>query len=214
MNTKIIKTYKTNLKLTKLQREIIIGLMLGDGHLETQNNGKTYRLKVEYGERQKSYIDWIWNIFKEWTRTSPQLKSKKSQSGKIIKSYYFNTYSHNAFRFYGHQFYHEKTKIIPKIIGKLLSPLSIAVWFMDDGSWKSNKHRTYILHVDGYKKKELANSQKVLKIKFGIETTLHHQYKNWRIYVKTSSAEKFKNLVSPYVISEMTYKLGNTMPKE
>jgi hypothetical protein len=55
MNIKEIEEIKKNLKLTKKQRGIIVGLLLGDGHLETQNNGKTYRLKVEHSLEQKDY---------------------------------------------------------------------------------------------------------------------------------------------------------------
>lgn len=39
-------------KLTEQQREITVGLLLGDGHLETRTNGRTYRLKVEHSEEQ------------------------------------------------------------------------------------------------------------------------------------------------------------------
>jgi len=49
MRLKEIEDYKKDLKLSSLQREIIVGLALGDGHLETHNNGRTYKLKVEHG---------------------------------------------------------------------------------------------------------------------------------------------------------------------
>ena len=42
-----IEEYKQHLKLTRTQREVLVGLLLGDGHLETQNGGRTYRLKIE-----------------------------------------------------------------------------------------------------------------------------------------------------------------------
>jgi len=47
-NSKLIKEYKKSLtELNKMQREASIGLMLGDASLQTQNQGKTYRLKFE-----------------------------------------------------------------------------------------------------------------------------------------------------------------------
>lgn len=47
-NSKLIKEYKMSLKnLTPLQLEVSIGLMLGDASLQTQNKGKTYRMKFE-----------------------------------------------------------------------------------------------------------------------------------------------------------------------
>ena len=48
MNTKEIREYKNTLKLTDIQKSILIGTLLGDGHLETQDEGKTYRLKIEH----------------------------------------------------------------------------------------------------------------------------------------------------------------------
>lgn len=209
MHSNAIEEYKKNLKLNKSQKEIIVGLMLGDGHLETQNKDKTYRLKIEYSEKQKEYLYWLWEYFKNWAGTAPKIKEKIIPSGIKIKSISFNTYSHGAFRFYAHQFYKNKKKVIPKIIRKLLTPRSIAVWFMDDGSWKSKTHRTYIIHVDGYQKDDLLRIQSALIEKFGVETSIQRQYDNWRIYIKTSSAEKFRNLIKPYIVSSMEYKLGN-----
>jgi len=47
-NSKKIKLYQDSLKnLSTVQFESIIGLMLGDASLQTQNQGKTYRVKFE-----------------------------------------------------------------------------------------------------------------------------------------------------------------------
>jgi hypothetical protein len=47
-NSKKIKLYKDTLNnLSHLQFETIIELMLGDASIQTQNNGKTYRIKFE-----------------------------------------------------------------------------------------------------------------------------------------------------------------------
>lgn len=214
MHSNAIEEIKKKLKLNKMQRDIVVGLMLGDGCLETQNNGRTYRLKIEQSEKHKEYLVWLYNIFKDWTRTTPKLKIQMRHSGTKVRMLCFNTYSHGIFRFYAHQFYKDGKKQIPRIIHKLLTPLSLAIWFMDDGSWKSEHHKTYILHVDGYSRHDLLRIQKVLLVKFKIKTSLHRQYKNWRIYIKTASAETFRNLVQKHIVRSMMYKLGNIMPKE
>ena len=47
-NSKIMKDYKGSLhSLNDIQREASIGLLLGDASLQSQNNGKTFRLKFE-----------------------------------------------------------------------------------------------------------------------------------------------------------------------
>jgi hypothetical protein len=47
-NSKKIKKYKDTLSaLTPMQKEAAIGLTLGDASLNTDNGGKTYRMKFE-----------------------------------------------------------------------------------------------------------------------------------------------------------------------
>lgn len=200
------KQLKKQLKFTNNQRELIVGLLLGDGHLETQN-GRTYRLKVEHSIKQKDYVDWLYQNFSEWVHQSPKARIKDS-FGKELVSYGFTTYSTGLLRFYAQQFYSGKKKVMPKLIGKLLSSKALAIWFMDDGSWKSDRHRTYIIHSLGYSRKELTLVEEVLKKKFGVSIGVHRQYDKWRIYVYSDSAEKFKQLIEPYVIPSMKYKLG------
>ena len=206
MRSKEIEDYKRNLKLTSIQRDIIVGLTLGDGHLETQNNGRTYKLKIEHSVKQKEYLDWLYENFRDWVRMTPKLRLKGNQPF----SYHFSTYSHELLRFYGKQFYNNKKKVIPEIIEKLLTPLSLAVWFMDDGSLKSKRHNTYVIHTLGFQRNELERIQTVLKKKFGLETKLHRQKEKYlRLYIPSKSAEKFRNTVSPYIIPSLKYKLGN-----
>ena len=146
MRSNEIESLKKHLRLSKTQRSILIGMLLGDGHLESQDSGRTYRLKVEHSIHQKEYLEWIYESFKDFVHTPPQIKTKLLD-GKRYTSYYFATYSLGTFRFYAKQFYVGRKKVIPKTIGKLLDPRALAVWFMDDGSYKSVHHRTYIIHT-------------------------------------------------------------------
>lgn len=204
MNSNQLREYKEKLRLTPRQREILTGLLLGDGHLETQNNGKTYRLKIGHGATQKKYVYWLFDEFREWIR--PDMPYRKVSQGRV--SYGFTTYSHGAFRFYGHQFYSKGSKTIPRILHRLLTPLSLAVWFMDDGSRKSMRHKTFILHTLGYPKADLERLKKIIQEKYNLEIALHSQKRGyWRIYLPSVSAVRFKNLIEPNIISSMRYKI-------
>ena len=208
MNTKEIREVKKSLKLSDVQRSILVGTLLGDGHLETQDNGKTYRLKIEHQVAQRDYLEWIYNQFREWVRNGIRSRIKKNGYEYVL----FDTYSHGAFRFYAQQFYENRKKRIPKLIDVLMDPLVLAIWFMDDGSWKSFHHKTFIIHTLGFKKIDLESVQKILKRKFGLETSLHLQKKKyWRLYIKSESAKKFKDLIEPYTsqIPSMQNKMGN-----
>lgn len=47
-NSKLLKQYKESLgELTEVEKEAAVGLMLGDASLQTQNKGKTFRMKFE-----------------------------------------------------------------------------------------------------------------------------------------------------------------------
>ena len=49
-------------KLTKRQKDILIGMLLGDGCLE--KNGRNVRLRIEHGLSQKDYLDWKYEMRK------------------------------------------------------------------------------------------------------------------------------------------------------
>jgi hypothetical protein len=47
-NSKLLQQYKESLeKLSQVQWEAAIGLLFGTASLQTQNNGKTFRMKFE-----------------------------------------------------------------------------------------------------------------------------------------------------------------------
>ena len=88
MRSNIIESYKKTLKLSDLQKEVLIGLLMGDGHLESRD-GRIYRLKIELSYLQKEYVDWLYDIFKEWVLTPPQEKIQ-SLSGVQYKKFWFS----------------------------------------------------------------------------------------------------------------------------
>jgi len=105
-NSKAMKEYKESLvSLTLEQREASIGLMLGDGSLQTQNNGKTFRLKFEWGQKNKPYLDSVFNLFNEWVLSEPHKKSRMSPQGNLVVNFGFQTISHEALNFVAELFY-------------------------------------------------------------------------------------------------------------
>lgn len=210
MNTKELREKKSKLSLSQFQKDVLVGLLLGDGHLETQNFGRTYRLKVEHSIMQLEYTKWLSEIFSGWITGMYE----KTKNGK--KYVGFTTYSHPAFRFYAHQFYQEKKKIIPLLIHKLITDTSFAIWYLDDGSWKSKKHSTFIIHTLGFSKKDLERIVKILNDK-NVKSKLHSQKnKYWRLYILSESSDNFKKIIFPIVskFESMKHKIGNIEPKK
>lgn len=206
MNTKEIENYKKKLKLTERQRQIIIGKLLGDGHLETSNNGRTYRLKIEHPIKQKEYVDWFYKEFKDWILTKPK-KKEQIVNGKLYYKYWVNTLANGSLRFYGQQFYKDKKKVVPKLIHRWLTPLSLAVWFMDDGSIKSKNHRARIINTQGFEKKEVLRLIKAFGNKFNIQCKLRKQKEGYQIMILAESADKFARIIKNYLLLSMKYKI-------
>ena len=105
-NSKIVKEYKNSLiNLTDIQWEASIGLILGDANLQTQNNGKTYRMKFEWSDKNKAYLDHVYNLFDEWVLSQPHKKSRFSPKGNLVINWGFQTISHEAFNFLADLFF-------------------------------------------------------------------------------------------------------------
>ena len=209
MNSNEVKSFAESIKLTDEQRDILVGTLLGDGHLETQNKGRTFRLKVEHSINQQDYVDWLYSKFKNLVLTKAQVKEQQVK-GKLYQKYWFSTVSNGAMRFYGQLFYQNGKKVVPKLIAKLVTPLSIAVWFMDDGSLKSVHHRARIINTQGFDVQDLQRLQDVLLKKFNITTTLREQREGKQLYIPSTEVDKFITLIKPFIIPSMEYKIKVT----
>lgn len=207
MRSNEIEAYKQKLSLSPEQREALIGLILGDAHLETQNGGRTYRLKIEHGAKQRDYVEHLYQMFQDWVRTPPKEKEKFSRGGPPGQNIWFSTLSHGSFRFYAGQFYRGRRKIVPKLIARWLTPRGLAYWFMDDGSIKSKQSKGLILNTQAFARGEVARLVEVLQLKFGLQAKLRKQQDGWQIYISGRSYERFLSLVQPFLLPSFDYKL-------
>ena len=176
-----LKSQDTYPKITKFLKQIIVGKILGDGHLE-KNGTHSYRLKIEHSIAQKDYVDWCYEHLKYFCSQPPKTRLHKDSRGKICEKYTFQTRSFENFKFFADQFYSDGKKTIPRrIIQKLLTPLSIAVWFMDDGSVKSKNTNGRILNTQGFSRTEVEKLCQALNAKFDLHAQLRKQKEGWQI---------------------------------
>lgn len=71
--------------------------MLGDASLQSQNNGKTYRIKFGWENRNKAYLDHVYDLLDEWVLSKPHEKNGISPKGNKVTNWGFQTLSHEAF---------------------------------------------------------------------------------------------------------------------
>ena len=205
MNTRALREYRDSLTLTAEQHEMLTGMLLGDAHLERRASG-TVRLKVEHGVQQNDYATWKYQRFQQWVLTPPQRKSKRHTLGSISENVWFNTIAHPQFCEWYALFYEEGRKAIPKNL--TLTPLALAVWFMDDGSRKSRECRGLYLNVQCFTQAEVERLQVCLKRDFQINTTTRLQSDGLQIYIPSGEVSQFAMVVDDHMIASMRYKLS------
>lgn len=182
--------------LTEEQKSIIIGSMLGDGTLRKKANTL---LEINHSYKQKDYVLWLYSKFREYVSTPP--KTRVSGLNRI--SCRFTTKSIGALNeFYDLFYLPNRHKKIPKRLD--LNELSLAVWFMDDGSRSRN---AVYLNTQQFNLEDQKFLLLLLKSRFGLNATLNKDKSYYRIRISCYSMDLFSKLVSPYLLKSMRYKL-------
>lgn len=208
MRLKSLEEYKKTLKLSAKQKDVLVGLLLGDGHIELSLNRKSARLKVEYSVKNFDYVEFLHKIFKSFVRMNPRIRTIKG-FGKNFDRVGFATLSLPEFLFYRNLFYKNKTKIVPKNIKKLLTNIGLAVWFMDDGSYKSKECKGKLLCTHNFTSREILLLCQVLDHNFGLRAIPRRQKDGTEIYIRASSYERLKTILSPFMVESFSYKLDS-----
>jgi len=206
MRQKLLEEYKKTLRLSDLQKEVLVGLILGDSHIELSPNGKSARLKVEYSIKNADYVEWLYQIFKNLVKMIPRKRTINSFGGNFER-FGFTTLSLTDFLSFRELFYQTKTKIVPQNISKILTRLGLAVWFMDDGSYKSKECRGKLICTHNFTIEEVTFLCQVLKEKFGLEAIPRQQIDGVEIYIRASSFSRLKKLIFPFIVTSFLYKL-------
>lgn len=195
--------------LTERQHAIIIGTLLGDGHLE--RNGLHVRLKIDHSEKQSEYVQWKYNELASFGASSPvRVEYYDHRTRKIYCNYRFATHSLPGLDHYLDMFYCGGRKGIPAEIGRLFqSPLSLAVWYMDDGYMRKDC-RAFHLNTQSYTDYEQTLLQECLLKNYGIETRVHKARGYQKLYIPSIMVERFVAVVEPYTIPAMSWKLTNS----
>jgi hypothetical protein len=127
---------------------------------------------------------------------------------KIYFSLKFQTFSFRSFNFFKDMFYDKLSgcKIVPFLIEDLLTPLALAVWFMDDGS--AHNSGGCVISTNSFNLDDCQKLQLALRNKWGLLTSLHVQNKvQYRLYLGVGEIHKFKTLIEPFLVPSMRYKL-------
>ena len=207
---------KTEIRITELQKEILWGLMLGDGHLRFY--GKNSAFLFSQSESHKDYLFYVYQLFsslclsppKERTHTVRKIRGLSIKPRKS-KHWRFLTVALPELNLYYQAFYREKKKCIPELIKDSLTPRGLAFWYADDGSMKSKSSKGCILNTHSFTQEECALLCQTLQERFQLNCwprpqktptgKIQHQ-----IYISGWSYNRFKDLIFPFLHPSMHYK--------
>lgn len=186
--------------LSQVQRDVIVGSLLGDGTLRKQGN-RTYPLfEVNHAERYRAYVDWKYEILRNLVSTPP--KARRGNGFRV--AYRFTTRSLPEFDEYYRQFYPAKHKMLPKYIR--LTPRALATWFMDDGSKSWN---ALYLNTQQFTYGEQIQLLHTLQSQWRFYGSLNRDKEYFRVRLSVESSKRFKEIVRPYILPLFHYKLGD-----
>lgn len=190
--------------LSQRQREIIIGTLLGDACLE--KNGQHTRIRIDHYNRHKEYVLWFTKELFPFALRPRVIKEVDKRNGKTYSRWHLSTKSLPIFDEFKELFYLEGKKIIPSCLEKIFTPLSLSIWYMDDG-FRRKDCKGFYLCTSSYTLGEQKILQEVLRLRFGIETRIHHQRQYMRLFIPSAFAERFNSLVKPFTLPIFRYKL-------
>ena len=207
-------------KITKESRNLLIGLLLGDGTISNNNV-----FKIAHSESQKDYLEWKVKQLKDAGIRNNGIKSyikiKGYKTG--VPVYYTQLNIIPFIKVLRKVFYKEK-----KILGnrKLLNRLDakgIAIWYMDDGHINIRKTKDgrpmgfYIKISTCEPKQEVQTIIDFFKEQWNINFYMFHEGKkedSYSLCCGTKEGLKFIDIVKPYVsqvpsmIHKITYDLS------
>lgn len=120
-------------ELTDVQKQILEGHLLGDGYLTLPKRGKNALFAVKRSRKDEEYLLWTAYNFPNFICSKGILYSEQFHK-KNQKKYYFIQFASMQlpiFTEYHKKWYPKGNKIVPRDL--VLTPLTIAVWFCDDG---------------------------------------------------------------------------------
>jgi len=195
------------MKLNKKLQDITVGLLLGDGCFEKKKDTLGIRLQIKQQSKAKEYVEWLYSQLKGHCLSGVKFRKDYGQ-------YYFSTRYLREFKDIYNLFYVNGKKVVPANIKELLkSPLSLAIWYMDDGSldYRPNDHYAFYLASNCFSLEDSKRLQVVLLDNFGIHSRVYNNLcrgKRYpRIYIGSDGRDKFKKLVSRYILDCFSYKL-------
>lgn len=195
-------------------RGFLTGLILGDGYIDKGVHKRSFSIKSIYPD----FIQYISKCIDEATNFKwfiRHIDAYFSCGCNHSEAWEFVIKAHPYFNKIFHYFYNDNRhrKIYSKTLS-WLTPRGLANWYMSDGYiclvGKTKgiiKDRRVDICTDRYFKEDVELMQSFLLSKFNIKTSIIKRNNTYRIRISKESYELFFNIISPYIVPSMRYKM-------
>jgi hypothetical protein len=196
--------------------QIILGGILGDGSINRVH--KNPRIHFSHSTIQKEYIFWKYEILKEEQLVVSPPKVIMSGNNQRFPQWRFQTKTSTKLQYFEQLFYKNGKKVVQRKILNMLTPLGLAVWYMDDGNLIIHKYkkldgstgiksREIAINTQCFSYKEHEIIQKYFLKVWKIDTKIYKNKGSYRLVMNATNAKIFISLIEPYVIPSMQYKI-------
>jgi recombination protein RecA len=196
--------------LSEFQLEAIRGTLMGDGALSPSRSGLGARIRYSHGCAQTEYADWKASLF-------ANIGSSRFVREDKVVTYDFQPLPELADL--RRNVYVDGKKVLDDNYLKALSPMSLALWYMDDAHFsirsKGVQQRTEGLSgrvticVEAMEEDTRARLLSYLADTWGLHATLKVSGARKKTILVFNNAEsaKYQALIAPYIHPSMEYKL-------
>jgi len=188
---------------------IIFGALLGNGHAEKRFGGVGTRISFFQEDIHVEYLLYLHKYLAQSGYCNPKIPvitQRLGLKGKLRKVVRFSTWTYTSFNWIHEIWYKEGRKVLPLCIHEYLTPLALAIWIMDDGCKVGKGVK---LSTNNFTKEECITLVSILEKNFNVKATVQSagSKEQYIIYIWKESIDRLRNIVLPYIIPEMKYKI-------
>jgi recombination protein RecA len=192
--------------LSDREMQILYGTMLGDGYLGLTQQGKGI-LKLTHGERQASYLRWKMAQLPGLFRENHPVQRRASKPPWTRGTIGTCSIVRDELTDLRRAFYPEGKKIVPPSVCRVMEPLALALWYMDDGCLARKNGSGVVFATNAFADSDLDTLRSMLR-RFGIESTVSRARPGqYHVALGKAGATRFLDLVRPHVPAPMVHKL-------
>ena len=194
--------------MKKQVQNIIVGSLLGDGWLRGISPTEKSAFYAKCNDKSIGYLKWL-------QKELGELKPYPLKNIERYSQHFFYTPLRADIGKLRKLFYpDEGKKIVPPSIKELLTdPVSLAVWYQDDGTldFRSKYHRNALFATHCFSFEDCNLLKETLQENFGIKVSVCKcQMRGkmyYRLYVFSESMKSFVETIRPYIHKNYAYKI-------